>query len=634
MIIEDSPIDKSLNPGKLISHFEKLAVTSVSFERGVEDSSVVRLVELAGDGDAHKLEVCRDALAEVAAKGTIPRVRINYVQYGKISADEVVVKAADVGNAGEGGATGGVAANSDATGGDSTTGSSGESNISTSNLSREAAAQIEQVLTLSALLEKPREVSEALAQSDTQSISIDALQGAFGKIRGEIDTSKTHNVDELLESLHNLRTDLYEAIEVQKATGRMMRSAAVINKELSDLTAHTVVKLVRDEYGSGKTPINRLAHTIRRMLPNNAELMNILPQMKEMLLAEGMNLGDYLELVRSLGLKVESESLSDSLKEAADSVGATVSDLVAAIKSKPAEAASLILLASEVRQATGEGDSGLPEALAMYVEEVCSKIAIDQCGESGGALKGVLAQLESQMYSQLSKRGVPKDVMAQVKERLNANFGETLAGASASLGTTAPVSASTTLGQRSLSVVETTAPASTAPAGKRDRETKKKAVKIKMPAEALSSGNMLFLINKEIKRNLRYKSPFATAMVSIEKLSVDGGEPRPLSQEDTAELLPQLFQHIHALLRDVDIIGTIGAEDTAAPELFILLPMVGEEGTETVKNRIIKSASESNFELNGKKATLEVKVSTTVPGDDTKDLKSYLRMAKNNHSVG
>jgi hypothetical protein len=630
MIIEDSPIDKSLNPGKLISHFEKLAVTSVSFERGVEDSSVVRLVELAGDGDAHKLEACRDALAEVAAKGTIPRVRINYVQYGKISADEVVVKAADVGNTGEGVAADGGAANSDATGGGSTSGSSGESNISTSNLSREAAAQIEQVLTLSALLEKPREVSEALAQSDTQTISIDALQGAFGKIRGEIDSSKTHNVDELLESLHNLRTDLYEAIEVQKATGRMMRSAAVINKELSDLTAHTVVKLVRDEYGSGKTPINRLAHTIRRMLPNNAELMNILPQMKEMLLAEGMNLGDYLELVRSLGLKVESESLSDSLKEAADSVGATVSDLVAAIKSKPAEAASLILLASEVRQATGEGDSGLPEALAMYVEEVCSKIAVDQCGASGGALKGVLAQLESQMYSQLSKRGVPKDVMAQVKARLNANFGETLAGASASLGTTAPVSANSV---PTTSYVSTT-PISTTQTGKRDRETKKKAVKIKMPAEALSSGNMLFLINKEIKRNIRYKSPFATAMVSIEKVSIEDGEPRPLSQDDTAELLPQLFQHVQALLRDVDIIGTIGAEDTAAPELFILLPMIGEEGTETVKNRIIKSASESNFELNGKKATVEVKVSTTVPGDDTKDLKSYMRMAKNNHSVG
>jgi len=589
MIIEDSPVDRAINTTKIISHFEKLGVTSVSFERGISAEDVAKFIELAGDGNVDSLERCKAALGDVAkGAASLPKIRINYVLYGKISADEVVVKASDVG-ATDAGASGASAA-----------GGGGASNISTANLSREAAAQIEQVLTLSALLEKPKEVSTALAQSDTQTIAIDALQGAFGKIKDEIDSSQTHNVDELLESLHNLRTDLYEAIEVQKATGRMMRSAAVINKELSDLTAHAVVKLVRDEYGSGKTPVNRLAHTIRRMLPNNAELMHILPRMKEMLLEEGMSLGDYLELVRALGLKVESESLSDSLREAADSVGATVSDLVAAIKSKPAEAASLILLASEVRQATGEADSGLPNALATYVEEVCSKIAVDKCGAASGggsaALKGVLAQLESQMYSQLSQRGVSKDVMAQVKERLNSDFGKTLAAAE-------------------------------------EKVVSSGSKKVKMPAESLSAGNMLFLMNKEIKRNLRYNTPFATMIVSIEKVTINGSEPRPLSPEDTVELLPQLFTRIEALLRDVDMIGTINADETAVPELFILLPMVGDEGTAAVKSKILKSASENDFSCADKKAAIELKVSSTVPSEDTKDLKSYLKAAKNNHST-
>ncbi|MDR2592830.1 MAG: hypothetical protein LBC59_08500 [Chitinispirillales bacterium] len=633
IVIEDSPADRALNVTKLISQFERLALTSVSFERGISAESVAMFMELAGDGNIDAMERNKAALAEIArGAAKINGIRINYVQYGKISADEVVVKAADAGaktvDAEAKAADTGVKtvdAGIKAADGD------GASNLSTANLSRQAAAQIEQVLTLSALLKKPKEVSEALAQSDTQTISIDALQGAFGKIRGEIDSSKTHNVDELLESLHNLRTDLYEAIEVQKATGRMMRSAAVINKELSDLTAHAIVKLVRDEYASGKVPINRLAHTIRRMLPNNAELLGILPQMKEMLLADGMSLGDYLELVRALGLKVESESLSDSLREAADTVGATVSDLVAAIRAKPAEAASLILLASEVRQATGEGDSGLPEALSAYVEEVCSKLAVDKCGAAGGggALKGVLAQLESQMYSQLSKRGVPKAVMAQVKERLNAGFGETLAGAGKALGGAFPT-ASAAPAPTPLSRPDDHhdhAKKDAAPQAKHGRR------KVKMPAEALSSGNMLFLMNKEIKRNLRYKSPFSTLIVSIEKVATDGGEQRPLSPEDTEELLPQLFKHVQALLRDVDMIGTIGAEETAAPELFILLPMVGAEGTDTVKERIIKTAEEGGFERGGRKAAVEVKVSVTVPGENTKDLKSYLKAAKNNHTL-
>ncbi len=600
MLIEDFPVDRALNASKLISHFERLALTSVSFERGVSAESVVRFMELAGDGNIDALDRYRAGLADIArGAASVSGIRVNYVQYGKISADEVVVKAADVGIAGEIGAV---------------VGGGGASNISTANLSREAAAQIERVLTLSALLEKPKEVSTALAQSDTQTIAIDALKGAFGKLKGEIDASEPRNVDELLSSLHNLRTDLYEAIEVQKATGRMMRSAVVINKELNDLTARAVVKLVREEYGSGKTPINRLAHTVRRMLPDNAELMNILPRMKEMLLAEGMSLGGYLELVRALGLKVESESLSDSLREAADSVGATVSDLVAAIRSKPAEAASLIMLASEVRQAAGGGESGLPEALSAYVEEVCSKMAVDKCGAAGGggALKGVLARLEAQMYAQLGKRGVSKDVMAEVKKRLNDDFDETFAGASATLGQSVRSGGE--------AVVEKAASASL---GHR---------KVKMPAESLSPGNMLFLINKEIKRNLRYKSPFATLIVSIKKVTVDGSEPRALTPEDTAELLPELFGRVQALLRDVDMIGTIGTEDTTAPELFILLPMVGEEGTETVKERIVRTASDGAFERAGQKAMIEVKVSATVPGEDTKDLKSYLKAARSNHS--
>jgi len=229
-------------------------------------------------------------------------------------------------------------------------------------------------------------------------------------------------------------------------------------------------------------------------------------------------------------------------------------------------------------------------------------------------------------------------VMAQVKERLNAGFGDTLAGAGKALGETVPTAtaASATPGQpnrkegppnqQDLPDSQQKHPS--------DGGKKKGAGKVKMPAESLSSGNMLFLMNKEIKRNLRYKSPFSTLIVSIEKVATDGGEQRPLSTEDTEELLPQLFKHVQALLRDVDMIGTIGAEETAAPELFILLPMVGAEGTETVKGRIVKTASEGEFERAGRKAAVEVKVSAAAPGEDTKDLKSYLRAAMGNHEGG
>jgi len=513
IIVDGAPVaDASPNAGKLFSHFERLEMSSVGFERGVTAESVARLMELAGDSGLDGFERFKAALADAARDdaAAIPGVRINKARYGEISV------------------------------------------------------------------------------------------------------------------------------------------SAVINKESGDLPADAVVKLVRDEYGSGKTPVNRLARTIIRMLPDDAELMSLLPQMKEMLLAEGMTLADYLDLVLALGLKADSEPLSESLKETADSAGATVSDLVTAIRAKPTAAGNLILLASEARQAVGaagEGDSGLSEALAMYVEEVCSKIAVDKCAAAGGsaALKSMLAQMEAEIYALLLKCGASKTVMVQVKKLLNAGFKGTLAEAEETLASILLSRKESRAGESEAEKKDGEEPSASDSqdnpsdeAEKKDGEASDGRDGQESPsdeAEALNADAMLFLLNKEIKRNMRYKSPFATLIISIEKVTVDGAEPRTLTLEDTEDLLPQLFNSLHTLLRDVDMIGTINQDPASAPELFVLLPMVGPEGTETVKGRIVKTASEDVFKRDGLKAAIEVKVSATLPGEDTKDLKSYLTAAKANHAI-
>jgi len=590
LMIEDLALDKSFNYRKLLTHFEKLELTSISFEQGVDADSVAALLGLAGD--VHDIDKCKAGIAEAKASGSIPRVRINYILFGKIKADEVVV------NKDEALAAANVPA-----------GLSGSSNISTGRLSLTAAAQIEQVLTLSSLLETPKEISEILAKTDTSRFSMDDLHNAFGSIKGEIDKSESLSVDELLESLHNLKHDLYEAIQVQQATGKMMRSAAVINSELNELTCRAIVKLVRDEYKSGRTPLNRLAYTIRRMLPESAELMHILPNLKAMLLAEGMSLSNYLELLRMLGLSLESESLSDTLKEAADSAGATVNELVDAIKSAPEDAAKLILLASEIRRGTGEDASRLSETLVGYIEEVSSKMAVDKCGaantKDSKALKQVLAQLESQMFGQLTKNGISDAVLLDVKQRLASQFETIFSAANSELLASMKANA----------------------------ENPDGSAKINLPPDALNAGNLLFLMNKELKRHIRYKTPLATMMVSMGKI-IQNGSPRPLTPEDTAKLLPQLFKQVQPLLRDVDIIGAL---ETVNHELFIILPMTGAEGTEIVRDRIVKTVSESLFEIGGpdgaETVNIAPRVSATLPDANTKSLKSYMALVQRNHAA-
>jgi hypothetical protein len=59
--------------------------------------------------------------------------------------------------------------------------------------------------------------------------------------------------------------------------------------------------------------------------------------------------------------------------------------------------------------------------------------------------------------------------------------------------------------------------------------------------------------------------------------------------------------------------------------------MTGDEGTAIVKERIIKKAAESTYVVFGRPARIAVKVSVATPNENTKDLKSYLALARANH---
>ena len=148
---------------------------------------------------------------------------------------------------------------------------------------------------------------------------------------------------------------------------------------------------------------------------------------------------------------------------------------------------------------------------------------------------------------------------------------------------------------------------------------------VDIPGGALNTSNMLFLVSRELKRHFRYNTPFSTITVSVKQVKQNGGARPPRSGELT-ELLPQLFAIIQPLLRDVDLAGTI-----IPPELFMALPMTGEEGAKIVRDRILEKALDSTFTIANQRVGLNVRVSVTVPSEGTKDIRSYLRQSMLDH---
>ncbi|MDR0306062.1 MAG: hypothetical protein LBI42_04400 [Chitinispirillales bacterium] len=171
-----------------------------------------------------------------------------------------------------------------------------------------------------------------------------------------------------------------------------------------------------------------------------------------------------------------------------------------------------------------------------------------------------------------------------------------------------------------LAGIKINSPAAAATSGKKPEKA------VKMPQRALNTSNMLFLVSREIKRHIRYNAPFSTITASIKQIKQNGKSRLPKSEELT-ELLPQLFDIIQPLLRDVDLAGTI-----ISPELFMALPMTGEEGAKIVMERILEKAADFTFTVANQKVSLNVKVSVTVPTELTKDIRSYLKQTMLNHN--
>ena len=179
----------------------------------------------------------------------------------------------------------------------------------------------------------------------------------------------------LLEAVYELKVDLAETIEVQKTTGKILSTADPVRKQVNELTCDITLNLSKKNTSREHFRLKSLFR-LSKDASDISELKNS-PRLKETLLEEGMSLADYLQFIRDLDLELESEAIAGSLKDAAESIGVTVKDIVSAIKAEPEDSAKLIYLASEIRRGTGSDETQLSNLLADYIEKISVEVAMD-----------------------------------------------------------------------------------------------------------------------------------------------------------------------------------------------------------------------------------------------------------------
>jgi hypothetical protein len=153
----------------------------------------------------------------------------------------------------------------------------------------------------------------------------------------------------------------------------------------------------------------------------------------------------------------------------------------------------------------------------------------------------------------------------------------------------------------------------------------------KLPPGILSENNMQFLLNREIKQHMRYKTPFSSIMLSAEGIVQDEKVRRPTADEHNA-LLPKLFSIAKSVFRDIDLIGELPEPHNQT--VFSLLSMTDGKGAQIARVRLLKKIGKVRFKVDGGEAGILVATSLTVPEPEKKyDLTSYLTVVYHNHEV-
>ncbi len=629
LLIEEWPVDRVINTRRIIQQFGKSGIVSITFDRNISIGEIETLIRLIGNPDSvSPVETIEKILEQ---EGTAS-VRLNYIHYGRITDDQEVVGKQENVRCGN------------------------EKEDVNTIVGRVHLERVEEVLSMADLFEHPERTAAAFSKEALDPEKSDSAVRSLSDLRRSIHLEGAPSVDMLLNAVFELKADLAEAISVQKETGKLLAVSDPVANEMNGLTCDVIVKLVREEYGSGGVPLRRLAEIIRRMLPEKDELKQLLPKLKPALLESGMPLSDYLQLIRTLNIDFRSESLADTLQDAASGIGASVDDLVKAIQSQPDEAARLLVMASEIRKGTLTDDAQLSNMLTEYIEKVSTSLALNShdlgCETGGNALREILSRLEGQLLDNLKKYGLDNPVLDRVGTLLRERF-ETVHDHATAQWITSEIAEKPHLSGRELSeqlvrmVSEQSQlerlrdPVMSALSlrgfdkGQTEEFFKRIAARIasgkmmKLPPGVLSATNMKFLLDREIRQHNRYRTPFSSIMLTAEAF-VFGGGARRTTEGEMWTLAPRLFSVAKLILRDIDLVG--GLPEPYERAVFSLLAMTDGKGALVARTRILKKLGEMKVATKEGEATVIVAASVTAPEEEREyDMKSYLELVYRTH---
>ncbi len=416
--LEDEPLDPNLNVFKISSHFKKADISSISIESGLEKEEVEEFIKILLDTRAYPNA---EAMRAAAAARQVEHVKINHVFYQKVTEDDQVVLKS-------------VAAKTHRL----------SDELDTARATQDALgliagnlmmAELDQGLSIKRLLADPLALSrEMVAEGragrqapgpDGPASSDNAiarrLTALGNEIQGELKSGRPPALPDLAEALVRMKRELLKDIEARKAVGIVLDPQNAIRDQAESLTDGVILELIRKEYDGGKTPVERLAFILQRIVPISEDLTRLLPRIRECLMNEGMPVDDFAQLIRQLGTDRQNEGLVEAVHRGAEEIGADGGELLERLKADPAGFTRLLYLAAEIEKESGSSKP-LCDILVDHIERLAPTLGRPQPEEDPAKgedrLRRLILQFHAGVSAGLRQGGVEAPLAEEVEHRL------------------------------------------------------------------------------------------------------------------------------------------------------------------------------------------------------------------------
>lgn len=627
IFVEDEALDHRVNPMRLVSHFKKAGVQSISFKKGLREKEIENFLKVFINLNDYP---SADAMKKSLPRFKVQKIGINHVVFKKVTTDEKVVSKKDTLKA------------------DTTEPETPKITKMEKHRPRPKVVlpEVAKNLTLDHLIKEPSRFSEDLVKADVSHAEKEASKGqGAGMVVAQ---QMRHIADEFLEkgskmdlpsmekvaeAVQHMRENVFDEIETQKTLGAIFQDESAIEDEINDLSDKVIIRLVREEYRQGEISTKRLSQILRRLIPDSRDLKRLLPKIKETLIEEGMPLQDFLVVIKELNKELKDEGLAQALHDGAEEIGLSADDLIREIRKEPKAAAELIALAAEIREELGGGGdkNALTEILVDYVEKVSGQMAVDAAKEEGtdegNQLEDIMKKVEEDLLEKMRAGNIEADLLKNIKTQLSQRMEEGLGEIKSNVivGQLSQGDPSNLDVSQVLDILQNTTdedddlrPILELVKEKMESrgwtddnfqniynsiydklEEEAKGGLTKPPKGALARKQILFILQGEINRAARYPYPFSTIT-----LKIGTAKPlklTPIGSISQSEIMHNVLKRLVRITRKADYPGVFDPE-----RALLIMPFTDSKTGEPAKERIIKALTANPFEINGIPMTVEV----------------------------